>query len=358
MAKLDTSVLTPPNGAVQSVKELMFLKIFTEENPLSKFVTSHLDVENGKKLGGVGSIGPLGRKTTTICGGTYGSTLINAVEKEWKIGKWEILEKLCVDDLIETLIQKSLKSGTAIADLTGTDYMDAVIVPAVEQAIVEMMWRMVWLGDSEAKNVEDGGLITAGVDVALFTTCDGLFKHLAAIVAENPTQRVTITANTKTTTAEQMAAINEPGAAKKIIRDMIDAMPAVLKQQEDRGIIITDTLAIALSRDISDNNKGSELQWQSIFEGVEVAKYEGHNLYRIAMLDQMIQAYNSKGTAIVNPHRAIATTLSNLYMGTSSTQEMAELDVWFEKKEDVNYLKVRDTLGTLVWQDDLVVYGY
>lgn len=364
MAKLDFSKITPDNGALHEVAELIFLQMFTEESPISKFVTAHFGVHTGDKLAGVGEFGPMGTSSTTVCGGDYKDSMISTQQKEWALGRWEIREKICIDAIESTLVKMGLKSGTDVADLQGSDYLDKILVPLLEKAVVKAIWRIIWLGDTAAANITvtegviGGGTITAGVNLSLFDMCDGLFKKLTAITAANPKQRVVIAPNAQTTYALQRAELAKAGVAQKIFDDAKDAMSAVLKQNPARFTIVTDSLATALARDIRDSNKGSDLQWEAIFAGIEMTKYDGETIFKVAMFDEMFAAFCDTGTYVINPHRLITTVPDNLLMGTSSTEAMAELKSWFDLKEDMNYIKMLDTVGTEVWQDDLVVYGY
>ena len=48
----------------------------------------------------------------------------------------------------------------------------------------------------------------------------------------------------------------------------------------------------------------------------------------------------------------------NLLVGSESENEIAELDIWFEKKDQMNYILAKDTIGTLIGQDDLLQVAF
>lgn len=372
MAKIDFNKITPNNGAVRELSELLFLKFFEEPNSLEKFCVWNTGVMQGDKVAGIGRFGPLGKRITKQCGNDYESSVVSTQQKTWDLGHWGIFEQLCVDDVIPTLIKRALKSGTDIADLTDGDYIDKILMPLLEDAIIKLLWRLAWLGDKQAENVVvtrngdkdvvSGGIITQGLKPELFNTCDGFFKRLTDITILAPERRVAIAANTATTKAEQKAQLRVPGTAQKLVDDVIDAMPMVLRQADNKAILVTQSVADALSLDINGGNRGSELQWETIFTGVDVAKYRGYDVYAIALWDEMFTDFHAVvGTDVnyvVNPHRVVATTLDNLKLGTMSSETLTTLKAWFDEKEDMNYIKAKDSIGTQIWQDDLCVYAY
>ena len=125
-------------------------------------------------------------------------------------------------------------------------------------------------------------------------------------------------------------------------------------------IYITQSLRDALDWDIINNNKGSELQWTAIFDGIAKTTYKGVELLAIPFWDEIIRSTETVtgGKAWNKPHRALYTVKENLLVGSESENEIAELDIWFEKKDQVNYILAKDTIGTLIGQDDLLQVAF
>ena len=113
-----------------------------------------------------------------------------------------------------------------------------------------------------------------------------------------------------------------------------------------------------MDADIKRNNKGSELQWQSIFAGIKQSEYNGIPLVVIPFWDEMIQGYEGTADKWNNPHRAIYTIKDNLLVGLESENELAEIDIWFEKKDQMNYIIAKDKLGTETAQDNIIQVAY
>ena len=353
---LNFSALTPSNGALQSLSELLFSKLLGEER-LAQVFNVIFGAENGKKVGFIGEFGLVG-KAAQGCDPTYNSSQIETSEKTWDLGEWGVYEKICYRDLIGTLAQVAMRRGANIADLTGTEYIDDIVYPRLELAIYKMLMRFAWFGDKNADNVTDGGVITDGVDPAFFTVTDGFWKRFFAIASADSARRVNIAANAEATFAEQKAGILENGVATGILDSLIMGASADLRQGENQVIFVTQSLKDALSRDIRNNNKGSELQWSAIFDGITESQYDGIRLVAMPLWDSIIQAYESTGTAWNKPHRAVYTTTNNLLVGIDNYTDFAELNVFFDEKSELNLLKSKGALGTLVAQDNMVQVAY
>ena len=94
-----------------------------------------------------------------------------------------------------TVAEYTLKTGTDKGDMTSIEYMNVVYRPALEKAMINMMWRLIWFGDKDAKNITGGsGQITDGVNTNLFTVADGFWKRLFAIITDNESQKTAIAA--------------------------------------------------------------------------------------------------------------------------------------------------------------------
>lgn len=347
--------LTPQNGALRELAELIFLSI-QEEDKLGQLVVFMTKQMNGKKVGFVGKPGLLG-KASEGCDPTYDSHLVATSEKVWDIKEWQISEKICYDDLIGTIAQHFAVNGTDVADLTSTEYMDQIVRPIFEQAIPELIIRYAFFGD---KDIEAGDL-QDGVDVGAFNLIDGIWKQLFAGVTAGKTKRVAIAANTKATVDAQYEAMRQPGAATGVLNDLIIRTPMKLRNLANRRFVVTQAFADMLNLDIQENNKGSNLQWESIFAGIQKTNYQGVELLAVPQFDEIIQSYLKNTTnsgAYDKPFRVIYGPKENLRVGTESAEAIADLDAWFDKKDQANYLLAKDTIGALVVADEYAAVAY
>lgn len=346
--------LTPQNGALRDLAELIFLEL-TAEDKLNAVVTFMTGQQNGKKLGIVGQKGLYGRAATG-CNPTYDTDSVPVSEKTWIIKAWEIAEQICYEDLADTIADHMARNGTDKADLTDTYYLDNIVRPFFEEAIIDLIFRFVFFGDTEAE-----GTLKAGVDASSFNLIDGIWKQIFEGVTAGKTTRVTITANTATTVAAQYEGMKAAGAATGVLNNLIMLTPAKLRNLKGRRFLVTQAFADCLNFDIQQNNKGSELQWKSIFAGIQETTYQGITLVAIPQWDVIIQEYLKNTTneaAHDKPFRVIYTAQDNLRAGTESQEQIARLDTWFEKKERQNYLYASDTLGAMVLSEEYVSAAY
>lgn len=355
MPKLDFEKLTPSNQAVQDLRELMELTVFQNED-LARFMTFVPNVTNGKKVGFVGEMEDVG-KSGGGCNPTYKSAKIAAAEKEWELGSWEIPLSLCYKDLENTIAQYCLKKGTDISDLTTSQYMSGIVEPKLSNAMMKMLWRFVWFGDKDAKNISSSGQITDGLDTKLFDTCDGFFKRLFAICTENEGQHTTIAANSEESYALQKSKLKESGVATSIFDEMLENADSRIFQHDGHAIFATKSLCDALARDIRDKYKVI-MPWQTVFDGLEVGEYDGVPVVKCSIWDRFIQAYQNNTTKLNLPHRAVLCSPDNLLYGCEDTEAISDLRIWFEKKDKQNYIYSEGKLGSVIAEDNLVQVAY
>lgn len=356
MAGLDFSKLTPDNGAVRDLKQLIFL-VVSGADKLGTMFNFLPGQKNGSKVGFIGEFGMIGTKSGG-CNPNYKQSVLAASEKAWDIQEWEVAEEICYKDLEGTLAQIAMRTKTDIADLTGTEYIDDIISPRLELAIMKMLMRLAWFGDKNAKNISEGGILSEGVSKEFFTITDGFWKRFFSLVASNPERRTAIAANEESTFQGQKSKLFEPGVATGIIDNLITDSPMILRQVDNATIYITQSLKDALDRDIKTQNKGSELQWKSLFLGIKETEYNGYRTLAIPFWDEVIQSCEKGDVAWNKPHRALFTTPTGLLVGSESEDELTLIDIWFDKNSQMNRILAKDKLGTLIAQDDLLQVAY
>lgn len=349
--------LTPNNLGFKAVRELLFSTVFVDA-ALSKMCSIKTGLRTGEYVGYIDRFPEVGTPRTAACGGTWNTNQAPTREEKWEILRYEVMETICYDDIKDSLVRFENETGTAYQDITSSEYMTYVIQPLMEDALKRLTIRLSWFGDKTAKNVASGGEITAGVNVELFKTCDGLWKRIYAQGTANTKQRVTIAANAEATYELQDSKIREAGVATGIMRDIITKAPKSLRANKKAFIQITMSLKDALDDDIVTNNKGSELQWKSIADGVMETNFRGVKVQANAEWDERIQAFNDAGTKWINPHRAVYSTLENLQVGTEENKEIADLNTWYEKKDHRVYMEAFGTLGTMLAEPSQMMAAY
>lgn len=345
--------LTLNNENLGSIRDAVQETLFNDEN-FNQYV-SIVKVKNGDPIALIGELEMVGKKGSG-CDPTYDEKGIANSMKRWDLGDWQIPIKICYESLKGTIAEYSLKTGTEIGDLTDTDVM-AIYTQALTRAIQQMIWRFGWFGDTAAQNVTEGGKITNGVSTDMFTTCDGLFKRIFAICAGNAAQRTTIAANAKTTAAEQKSAMLAKGAATDLIDQLLMDADSRILDDGSAVLMMTRSLADALTYDIKKTYQ-QIMPWEKVFDGFDVANYNGVTIARISIWDRLIAA-NEKGTTTVNlPYRAVFANPKQLLVGTPQESLISDLDIWFSKKERRNYIYSTGKIGTAVLEEKLVHAAY
>jgi hypothetical protein len=80
----------------------------------------------------------------------------------WQPKEWEIFLDECADDLKNTMVLYAMNQGTRVDDLTDTDYM-AIVVEVLIGAVYKFMYRLIWMSDTNAEEVDYNDYPTATV---------------------------------------------------------------------------------------------------------------------------------------------------------------------------------------------------
>lgn len=342
---------TVDNGALRDLGELLFLTTFNNPD-IELVMTQQTGVFNGQKLGYIDDMGDVG-KNQSGCNPTYDNVNVNGIEKEWALGPWQIPLKICYDELENTLAKYGLNWGTDVANLTDTPYWNEILIPLLQRAMIDMYWRITFFGDTDAKNVANSGLLTANVDPKLFTMCDGFFKRFKAITAANSHQLTTIAANEENTYAAQKSAIRADGVAIGIVDDLLSDADSRIFDKEDHAIFMTNSLFKALRNDVKKLHN-LQLSVEQVTGGIQMSKYDGHNIIVLDIWDRMIKKYEDNGTSLNCPHRAILTSPQNLFAGTTAKEAISDVSVTFDDVTRLNHIFAQSNIGTLVGEDALV----
>lgn len=346
---------------IRDLRELIPMSIYEDEN-FTKYVTLR-KVQNGDPIGLLGDLDDVGI-AGAACDPTYAEVGIANAQKRWSLGDWEIPIKICYDALQGTIAEWQLKSGTEVGDLTDTDFMSYIMRPALEKAMRNMIWRIGWFGDTAAKLIANGGVITSGTNVDLFKATDGFWKKLFAIGTAQASQLTPIAANTATsgspaaiTSAAQKAAILTQGVATGIFDAMIMDADSRITEDAESVILCTKGLADALAADVK-KVYGTIMPWEIVTDGVKLSEYGGFKVVAVSIWDRMINAYENASTYLNKPYRAVFVNPRNLQVGTNADDLISDLDIWFDKKERRNYIYATGKIGTMVLEDSMVHLAY
>lgn len=348
--QLEHLTLQPENLA--SIKDAIQETFFKDED-FSSFVNI-MKVKNDDPIALIGEMEMVGKKGGG-CDPTYEEKGIANSQERWELGQWEIPIKICYEALKGSIGEYSLKTGTAIGDLTSTDFM-TIYTDALQRAMQQMIWRFGWFGDKAAALAStDGGKLTAGSDVNMFNVCDGLFKRIfTATAAKNHT---TIAANRETTAATQVSALRKKGAATTVVDTILMDVDTRIIDDSDAVLLMTRSLADALTYDIKQTYHDI-MPWEKVFDGFDVATYNGVKIARVGIWDRMINAYEKGETTVNLPHRAVFCNPKHLMVGTDADALISDLDIFFDQKERRNYIYATGKIGTALLEENMIHAAY
>ena len=348
--QLEHLTLQPENLA--SIKDAVQETFFKDED-FSSFVNI-MKVKNDDPIALIGEMEMVGKKGGG-CDPTYEEKGIANSQKRWELGQWEIPIKICYEALKGTIAEYSLKTGTEIGDLTSTDFM-TIYTDALQRAMQQMIWRFAWFGDKAAALAgSGGGKLTAGSDVNMFNVCDGLFKRIFTATATK--NHTAIAANSEATSAAQVSALRKKGAATTVVDTILMDVDTRIIDDSDAVLLMTRSLADALTYDIKQTYHDI-MPWEKVFDGFDVATYNGVKIARVGIWDRMINAYEKGETKVNLPHRAVFCNPKQLMVGTDADALISDLDIFFSKKERRNYIYATGKIGTALLEENMIHAAY
>lgn len=352
MAKYFSNIpLEPAN--LESLRDAVIKKVIEDED-LANVVTIKR-VKNGDPLAVIGEMDAVGHAGAG-CNPTYEEIGIANSLKRWELGAWEIALKICYENLEDTIAEYSLRTGTAIGDLTGTDFM-AIYMELLVTQVRRMIWRFAWFGDTAAATITNGGQITDGTDVTLLSANDGLWKRLYAIATAAPAQYTAISANTAQTYAAQKAAMLTAGYATGLVDTILLDASSRVNGNGEATLFINKKFADYLAHDIKVTYKDN-LPFERIFDGFYLGYYNGVRIGAIETWDYMIDTYENTGTAWNKPFRAVLANPKNLIVGVDKENPVDDLDIIFDRVNRMNHIYATGKMDTQVAVDDMVHVAY
>ncbi len=349
---LDFSKFTFSAEQIRDINELVYEQVLHAPD-LDYLHTMFPGIVYDKEIGFVTSSGLVGMKGQG-CDPTPQDWNIASRKVLWQPKPWEIFIDECASDLENTAAVYSMKRGTAIDDLTDTDYM-AIVVMVLTDAVRDFMYRLVWFNDTDSANAGDqGGIITSGVNVDYFNIIDGFFKQLGIAVTAHSELLVPIAANAKETKAGQMAAMDSE-AAFELLKSMYYKAPIELRSSGNMRFLVTRSVADAYQQYLI--GKGIESTYKNLVEGIDALTFLGVPVVPVHIWDKMIQSFNDLGTTWYKPHRALLIERENLAVGTPSQEAYGTMDIWYDKTSRKNYILLKDKLDAKLLDDRRLVYA-
>ena len=145
---------------IRSVKELLYDEI-VKSPELESLHTVYEGIVYDKEIGFVGAGGLVG-VANQGCDPTPQAYNIGTRKITWEPKGWEIYIAECFKDIEATAGVYSLKTGIAIEDFTGADYVN-LILEVLANSVKDFIIRLLWFSDTTATNTVVEELPTAAV---------------------------------------------------------------------------------------------------------------------------------------------------------------------------------------------------
>lgn len=310
---------------IRSVKDLLRDEVLNSPD-IQKLYTIYAKIQHDKEVGFLGK-GSLVGKAFSGCDPVAQAYNIATRKITWTPKGWEVLIHQCVTDLENTAAAYSLKTGTAYADFSDSDYVN-IVVQTLAESIRDFIHRIVWFGDEDADEVQNSGELKNGTDKGFFNLFDGFFKQIATQTTANAAQRITISENA----AENYAAQAITSAkALEYLEKVVYAAPVQLRSRNEKFLLVTQSVYDAYERSLSGTSL--ESMYRNLVDGQVALTYKGIPVIALPKWDETIQSYYDNGTKFVNPHRIIFTSKDFLAVGVDDESSLDNIETWYNRDE-------------------------
>ena len=243
-------------------------------------------------------------------------------------------------------------------DISGSDE-EKLVIAMIEDSLSKSILRHAWFGDTAAAAATSSlsGLITAG-DAKFYNVIDGFWKQIFAGVTATDIARVTISKNTQTTKANQLALA--AGESVTIFDAMWGAASPRLKADATAMMLVSGSIfenyrqylvskGIVYDINVMQNGLRS-LKWNNL-EVVDMSTVWDIDLYA-DFVD------NTTNNAYYLPNRALLVNPDTIPVFTLNTNDLTSIESWYEQKERQNYTSYGYTLDAKLGSAAKIVAAY
>jgi hypothetical protein len=339
---------------IETVSQVIFDRVYNESD-----LTDYHDIETGvdtdTQIVFAKRMALLGKQAGNNCepseaeGFTFTQKMWTPVTEDFRL-------KHCQAEMpaLARVFRKAQRMNPDFYDAVGSKEF-GIVIAAVEASLVENIHRKVWFNDTGAAL---SGVFTEDTDLDYFNSFDGLFKQIMTSTSssdEDKVMLVPVDKNTKGTYAEQA----NLGAdyAIGIFEKMLLAADERLLAADDAYILATRSLAENYRATLRNKNLGAGFL-EVVEEGRPKLYFDGIEIKVRYDWDRYIKTYQDSGTKWNLPHRAIFTTKSNIPIGTLNEQDLAKLDVFYDRTAKMNIIDAAYTLDAKLLEGYMMVAAY
>jgi hypothetical protein len=297
-------------------------------------------------------------KADAGCGNGVTAKTLTMTQKKWSPKQLKVWLQMCANELDNSLLMYSRAKGTNVKNIIeNAPELANFLKQNISQAMYQDVWRIMFFNDTDHTNAGFGSgteELTVGTSTTDYTMIDGFFKQLAAIIAADPTRRVTIAENAELTYVDQLALGATTG--RDVFRDLLVKAHPSLRGAANKKIYTTMTLLDNYAQWLEDQN-GNVVSYERNEAGFETLKRRNVEIIGIPSWDLTIQEDFDTGSAWVNPHRALLTTPDNLKFGIDAIAALQELEMWYSKDTEKNNFRGHYRADAKVIRDEKIQYA-
>lgn len=264
--------------------------------------------------------------------------------KSWNVGMIACKIPICINSFSDDFLFFWNTNKRIFGDENLDSALMQFIVSKFEDSLEAAMWRVAYFGDTS--------ILPGDVNYALLRGSDGIFTQAEAMDGT----KIVVTENTLGTgltglgvynylnDAYQKASVepwfDQASVKFKMTQKMASVLVAWLNSLSDRSMYNCECFSpdgLTAQRTFSTN---ANLQ---IF-GIPIEVHRE--------LDGVISALN-----LGNPYRALLTSSTNIFLGTSEIDQLPSFDLWYSKDDDMIYIKGGANIGASLVTNEYVYIG-
>lgn len=252
------------------------------------------------------------------CGLSDTGTGIDITNTTLEVADLEIYLTQCADVFKDEVWETSLRTGTAINDLSGTDIQRNIIQPLISDVAARDMFRILSFGDTGSGDPDINQL-------------DGLWTKMIAGVASYCVQQSSVSFGATLTDGEALSGL----------KASYEEAAIVLKQKSntEKAFYVTGSVFENYQASL-ETKEGTEAGWKVIQDGVQRLYYRGIEVIPVYAWDETIAA-----DGLSNPHRILYTTKANHIAGFDVSRDAMSIKTWYSDDDDIMKYLTRYKMG-------------
>lgn len=341
---------------IETVSQVIFDRVYNESD-----LTDYHDIETGvdtdtqivfaKRMALLGKEAGIKCEPSEAEGFTFTQKMWTPVTEDFRL-------KHCQAEMpaLARVFRKAQRMNPDFYDAVGSKEF-GIVIAGVEASLVENIHRKVWFNDTDAAYTTGTGVFKPSTDLGYFNSFNGLFKQIMVSANSSDDDKVTLVPIDKNAANSYALQTLPADYAIGIFEDMMLAADERLLAADDAFILATRSMAENYRATLRNKNLGAGFL-EVVEEGRPKLYFDGIEIKVRYDWDRYIKTYQDSGTKWNLPHRAVFTTKSNIPIGTLNEQDLAKLDVFYDRTAKTNIIDAAYTLDAKLLENYMMVAAY